>query len=155
MLSRGVEMAEKDQAPDLTATIHLGLSPLDSAKAGAQNRPEITKTLSSEEQEILTHLSKSDGMLIAHRGPGKGSRYLLSTATQIGRDPASDIFLDDVTISRKHALISLIGDRFALEDLGSLNGTYVNGGSVTKVVLKSSDEIQIGKFHMLFFGGNQ
>ena len=148
-------MVEKNLDPDLTATIHLGQSPIDSAQTSAKNQGEISKTLSSEEQEILADLSKSDGMLITHRGPGKGSRYLLSPATQIGRDPLSDIFLDDVTISRKHALISLVADRFALEDLGSLNGTYVNGESVTKIVLKSSDEIQIGKFHMLFFGGNQ
>ncbi len=155
MFSREVEMAEKKLSPDHTTAIHLGSPHENHFKITPRGAGEIFNTLTKEEQEVLGRLSKSDAMLIGHRGPGMGSRFLLSSLTLIGRDPVSDIFLDDVTISRKHAQISLEEERYVLEDLGSLNGTYVNGSSVVRVVLDSSDEIQIGKFHMLFFGGNQ
>ncbi len=140
---------EKKPEPDLTSTLHLGsrqgVTPTDTS--------EFAK-LSEEERGIVAKLSPKDGMLIVHRGPGKGSRYLLTDSSTIGRSPNSDVFLDDVTVSRKHAVFSFIKPgAFNVKDLGSLNGTYVNGQPVADVVLSSGDEIQIGKFHMLFFGG--
>jgi len=144
-------MAEKKAAADLTATIHLGSA--RSADPPA-SRIDVLQTLTAEEQDVIGRLPKSAGMLIVHRGPGRGSRFLLSDGTKIGRDPLSDIFLDDVTISRKHAQVSSENSQFILEDLGSLNGTYLNGASITRAVLSNNDEIQIGKFHMIFFGGN-
>lgn len=144
---------EKKPEPDLTTTIDLG------AREGAKALPldHLTENLSKlneEERGIIAKLSSKDGMLIVHRGPGKGSRFLLNETASIGRAPESEIFLDDVTVSRKHALVTYSNSgKFCMKDLGSLNGTYVNGKPVVEIDLSSGDEIQIGKFHMLFFGG--
>ncbi|MSX14484.1 MAG: FHA domain-containing protein, partial [Actinobacteria bacterium] len=88
-------------------------------------------------------------------GPSKGSRFLLSgeslqTGVSIGRNKESDIFLDDVTVSRSHARIAKTVAGIEISDSGSLNGTYVNNISLGEKILASGDEIQIGKFHMLF-----
>ena len=145
-------MEEKPE-PDLTTTIHLGAPVIPSSISSDLLTESLTK-LNEEERAIVAKLSPKDGMLIVHRGPGKGSRFLLSESTTIGRSPESEIFLDDVTVSRNHAVVSTTGPgAFDMKDLGSLNGTYVNGHPVAEVALSSGDEIQIGKFHMLFFGG--
>lgn len=152
MLSKG-DGVEKNPEPDLTTTIHLGARQGPGALSSDRLTENLTK-LNEEERGIVAKLSSRDGMLIVHRGPGKGSRFLLSHSTVIGRSPESEIFLDDVTVSRKHALVSLTDEGvFTMKDLGSLNGTYVNGKPVAEVSMSSGDEIQIGKFHMLFFGG--
>lgn len=144
---------EKKPEPDLTTTIHLGAR----QSPGPLSSDILTENLSKlneEERGIIAKLSSKDGMLIVHRGPGKGSRFLLTHSATIGRSPESEIFLDDVTVSRKHALVSFSeAGAFSMKDLGSLNGTYVNAQPVVEVPLSSGDEIQIGKFHMLFFGG--
>jgi len=144
---------EKKPEPDLTTTIHLGAR--EGAKALPSDRlTENVSKLNEEERGIIAKLSSKDGMLIVHRGPGKGSRFLLNEPATIGRSPMSEIFLDDVTVSRKHALVSFShSGTFSMKDLGSLNGTYVNGKPVVEIALSSGDEIQIGKFHMLFIGG--
>jgi len=90
-------------------------------------------------------------MVVIHRGPAKGARFLIAEdKCSIGRSPMSAIFLDDVTVSRAHAQISKSDKGFELLDLGSLNGTYVNNSSVNCVELKTGDEIQVGKFHLIF-----
>ncbi len=152
MLSKG-DGVEKKPEPDLTTTIHLGVRQSPRAVPSDRLTENLTK-LNEEERGIVAELSSKDGMLIVYRGPGKGSRFLLTNSATIGRSTESEIFLDDVTVSRKHALVSF-GETgaFTMKDLGSLNGTYVNGQPVTEVPLSSGDEIQIGKFHMLFFGG--
>ena len=92
-------------------------------------------------------------MIFIHRGAQKGARFLVTPeGVTIGRSPESSIFLDDVTVSRKHATIVKAGTNFTFKDSGSLNGSYVNNESVTEKVLHSGDEIQIGKFHLLFIG---
>lgn len=144
---------EKKPEPDLTTTFHLGALANQSSVSPNRLTENLTK-LNEEERAIVAKISSKDGMLIVHRGPGKGSRFLLSDSTSIGRSSESDIFLDDVTVSRKHAVATSSGAGvFTLKDLGSLNGTYLNGKPVVDVSLSSGDEIQIGKFHMLFFGG--
>lgn len=144
---------EKKPEPDLTTTIHLGAPASPGALPPDRLSENLTK-LNEEERGIVAKLSSKDGMLIVYRGPGKGSRFLLTHSATIGRSPESEIFLDDVTVSRKHALISFTeAGAFTMKDLGSLNGTYVNGQPVAETPLSSGDEIQIGKFHMLFFGG--
>jgi len=145
---------------ELTTTIHLGHLGKSAEPSDAEELPvtENLALLSDEEREVVALLAAEDAMLIAHRGPGKGSRYLLSgseTETRLGRAPESEIFLDDVTVSRKHAAVYSVAQEFVLRDLGSLNGTYVNGDPSVEAVLKSGDEIQIGKFHMIFFGGSK
>ncbi len=94
------------------------------------------------------------GVLIVKRGPNAGSKYFLdSDKTSIGRDPDSDIFLDDITVSRRHAEIRRGPGGFGLHDVGSLNGTYVNRERVEEGPLSSGDELQIGKFKLVFLAG--
>jgi pSer/pThr/pTyr-binding forkhead associated (FHA) protein len=94
-------------------------------------------------------------MIVIHRGPAQGSRFLLdSEITSIGRSPESDIFFDDVTVSRKHARIQRSNNEFVIVDSQSLNGTYVNSISINEHVLHMGDQLQIGKFHALFFGNS-
>jgi pSer/pThr/pTyr-binding forkhead associated (FHA) protein len=91
------------------------------------------------------------GLLVVKRGPNVGSRYALSgERTTIGRHPDSDIFLDDVTVSRRHAEIEQQGSTFSVSDVGSLNGTYLNRERLEHGELRSGDELQIGKFRLVF-----
>ena len=91
------------------------------------------------------------GMFVVHHGPKRGSRIALDTdEVSIGRHPESDIFLDDVTVSRRHALVRRVGDEFHVTDAGSLNGTYVNQSRVESTVLSDGDEVQIGKFKLVY-----
>ena len=128
---------------EVTSTINLGLRSVDSSDALEQ--------LTEEERQVISQLNPDSAMLIIHRGPNRGERFLLnSPETSIGRSGENDVLLDDVTVSRKHANIRRAGERFELIDLGSLNGTYVNNNSIARATLNSGDEIQFGKFHMLF-----
>lgn len=93
-------------------------------------------------------------LLVVKRGPNAGSRFLLDQAiTSAGRHPDSDIFLDDVTVSRRHAEFRLENNEFNVVDVGSLNGTYVNREPVDSAVLANGDEVQIGKFRLVFLTG--
>ena len=98
-------------------------------------------------------LQHGQALLLVKRGPNAGSTFLLeSDATTVGRNPESDVFLDDVTVSRAHAVIERReGDAFFVRDIGSLNGTYVNGEQVDETKLASGDEVQIGMFKLMFF----
>ncbi|MEX2549562.1 MAG: FHA domain-containing protein [Nitriliruptoraceae bacterium] len=101
----------------------------------------------------LPQLEPGTGMLVVVRGPNAGSRFLLDRErTSIGRHPESDIFLDDVTVSRRHAIVSREEKQMVVEDNGSLNGTYVNGDRVDRRELATGDELQIGRFKVLFVG---
>lgn len=91
------------------------------------------------------------GLLVVRRGPNAGSRFALSEGTTtIGRHPDSDIFLDDVTVSRRHAEVRLVDGRFTVTDAGSLNGTYLNRERIEEAALQNGDELQIGKFRLVF-----
>jgi pSer/pThr/pTyr-binding forkhead associated (FHA) protein len=109
------------------------------------------------EEEI--HISPDEleggrGVLVVKRGPNAGSKFFMDAdATRVGRHPDSDIFLDDITVSRRHAEIRRRGAGFSLHDVGSLNGTYVNKERVEEAELRSGDEIQIGKFKLVFLAG--
>jgi pSer/pThr/pTyr-binding forkhead associated (FHA) protein len=98
-------------------------------------------------------LEPGQGLLLVKRGPNAGSTFLLvNDATSVGRNTDSDVFLDDVTVSRVHAVIDRRSDgAFFVRDVGSLNGTYVNGEQVDETKLASGDEVQIGKFKLVFF----
>jgi pSer/pThr/pTyr-binding forkhead associated (FHA) protein len=110
------------------------------------------------EEEI--HISPEEleggrGVLIVKRGPNAGSKFFLdSDSTEIGRHPDSEIFLDDITVSRRHAEIRRGTGAFSLHDVGSLNGTYVNRERVEESDLTTGDEIQIGKFKLVFLAGS-
>jgi ribosomal protein L37E len=96
-------------------------------------------------------LPPGTALLVVLRGPNAGSRFLLDAEfTSAGRHPDSDIFLDDVTVSRRHAEFYRHGDSFTVRDVGSLNGTYVNRERIEEAELFGGDEVQIGKFRLLF-----
>lgn len=136
---------------DLTSTIHL--SALRSVR-NQRNIEEIFSLLSSEERAVLAELPNGSSMFIVVAGPNKGERFLLDgDVTTIGRDRSSAIFLDDVTVSRKHAEIVRRDGGFFVEDRGSLNGSYVNSRPVVAERLVVGDEVQIGKYRLTYFSG--
>ena len=93
-------------------------------------------------------------LLVVRKGPNEGSKYMLDAeVTLAGRHPDSDIFLDDITVSRRHAEVIRRADGFHVLDVGSLNGTYVNRDRVEDAKLSNGDELQIGKFKLVFFMG--
>ena len=94
----------------------------------------------------------SDGpVLVVRKGPEIGERFYLDRPRlTVGRDPSSDIFLNDITVSREHAVLTLEAGSVSIKDVGSLNGVYVNGASVTGADLKGGDAVQIGRFQMVF-----
>lgn len=90
--------------------------------------------------------------LVVRAGAQAGERFVLrEVLTRLGRHPASEISLDDITVSRRHAEITREGRRYVVRDVGSLNGTYVNQERIDDVVLQHGDEVQIGKFRLVFF----
>jgi pSer/pThr/pTyr-binding forkhead associated (FHA) protein len=96
-------------------------------------------------------LPSGSALVVVKRGPNAGSRFLLDQpVTSAGRHPGSDIFLDDITVSRRHAEFRRENGEFRIVDTGSLNGTYVNRNLVQSAVLANGDEIQIGKFRLVF-----
>lgn len=107
--------------------------------------------LSPEEHAAVAALPPTSALLIVQRGPSAGARFLLDAdRTVAGRSPDADIFLDDVTVSRKHVEFVREGDGFVVRDVGSLNGTYVNRDRIERATLRANDEVQIGKFRMTF-----
>ena len=99
-------------------------------------------------------LPAGSALLVVKRGPNAGSRFLLDKdLTTVGRHPESDIFLDDVTVSRRHAEFVRDGERFSVRDVGSLNGTYLNRERIETSPLSGGDEVQIGKFRLVFVAG--
>ena len=133
-----------------------GSQPADTTiSLGALTAPdgvETTETgLSPADQSAIDALPAKSALLVVQRGPNAGARFLLdSERTTAGRRPDSDIFLDDVTVSRKHAEFVRRGDDFVVRDVGSLNGTYVQRDRIDEAVLRDGDEVQIGKFRMVF-----
>jgi len=100
----------------------------------------------------LLQLPAGEAFLVVRRGTLEGTKFALSNSQKmsIGRTADSGIFLDDVTVSRKHATVELLGNSWTLTDEGSLNGTYVNKHRVVKSSLVNGDEVQIGKFRFVF-----
>jgi len=112
--------------------------------------------LTPDDQAAVDGLPTACSLLVVARGPSSGSRYLLDTeVVAAGRQPDSDIFLDDVTVSRRHAEFRRIDEGFAVRDVGSLNGTYVNRDRIDDVLLSDGDEVQIGKFRLVYFASRR
>ena len=119
-----------------------------------ESEADADATLSAQEQATVDALRHGTALLVVLRGPNAGARFLLdSDEVSTGRHPHSDIFLDDVTVSRKHATFRREGDVFLVRDVGSLNGTYVNRERIDEAALKTRDEVQIGKFRLVFYAG--
>ncbi|WP_445154670.1 FHA domain-containing protein [Arthrobacter sp. Hor0625] len=117
-----------------------------------RDEPTLTPKVSAEERSAIEALPAGSALLVAHSGPNAGARFLLdSDITTAGRHPDADIFLDDVTVSRRHVEFRRTPRSFEVVDTGSLNGTYVNHDRVDSVELKSGNEVQIGKFRLTFY----
>jgi pSer/pThr/pTyr-binding forkhead associated (FHA) protein len=102
----------------------------------------------------LEEFGEDVGVLVVKRGPEAGSRFTLDNPlTTAGRHPESDIFLDDITVSRRHAEIARRGDGYVVKDVGSLNGTYLNRERIEESGLANGDELQIGKYKLVFLVG--
>jgi pSer/pThr/pTyr-binding forkhead associated (FHA) protein len=118
--------------------------------------PSDPNALSSEEQLAVDSLPSGNALLVVRRGPNKGARFLLDAdLLSVGRHPNADIFLDDVTVSRRHTEISRVGTVFAIKDLTSLNGTYFEGKRVEAAELFNGAEVQIGKYHFTFYSSKK
>ena len=117
---------------------------------------ESTEEHPDEVDELgVEALPSGSALLVVKRGPNAGSRFLLDKElTTAGRHPESDIFLDDVTVSRRHAEFRREGTGFAVHDVGSLNGTYLNRERIDQAPLANGDEVQIGKFRLVYFSSN-
>ena len=129
-----------------TATIQLG----------AGDKTETSdRQLNPVDEAAVDALPAGHALLVVQRGPGSGSRFLLDAdVVNAGRHPDSEIFLDDVTVSRRHAEFHRTGETFTVSDVGSLNGTYVNRDRIDRVQLTDGDEVQIGKYRLVFFAGH-
>ena len=116
---------------------------------------EMENGSEAPEQDLGRDLPAGAGLVVVKRGPNAGARFLLDRdVTLAGRNPEADIFLDDVTVSRRHVEVRRTGSGgFEVVDLGSLNGTYVNREPRNASALSSGDEIQIGKFRLVFVAG--
>lgn len=113
------------------------------------------RQLNAVDAAAVDALPTGHALLVVQRGPGSGSRFLLDAdEISAGRHPDSDIFLDDVTVSRRHATFHRDGAGFTVTDAGSLNGTYVNRDRIDTVQLGDGDEVQIGKYRLVFFAGH-
>jgi pSer/pThr/pTyr-binding forkhead associated (FHA) protein len=137
-------------------------------RGGAERPGETTSTISLggdapeadydefTDQAGQEQLPPGTALLVVRRGPNAGSRFLLDhDITTAGRHRDSDIFLDDVTVSRRHAEFYRRGDRFSVRDVGSLNGTYVNQERIEEAPLTGGDEVQVGKFRLVFLTGRR
>jgi hypothetical protein len=141
---------------ELTTTLHLGLGAASDSPVGILD--EFLASLPQADRSVIEEIaqSKDKAMLVVNRGSNVGARFLITNAgVTIGRATSSDVFLDDVTVSRTHAKIEKSEAGFTIIDNGSLNGTYVNNNSVNEHSLLSGDRIQIGKFHLLFVSGRK
>ena len=131
---------------DVTSTLHMGS--LDEVLEGADVGDDALAG------RVAGSLPPGLALLVVRRGPNAGARFLLERdVTTSGRHPDSDIFLDDVTVSRRHAEFHRGPAGFTVRDVGSLNGTYVNRERVESATLNNNDEVQIGKFRLVFIAG--
>ncbi|WP_437088750.1 FHA domain-containing protein [Streptomyces sp. enrichment culture] len=146
--------AHPERPSETTSTISIsGLEAYDAEVTGQTQMP----TLSPEAQAAVEALPLGSALLVVRRGPNSGSRFLLDgELTTAGRHPQSDIFLDDVTVSRRHVEFRRQQDgSFTVADVGSLNGTYVNRERIDEVALANGDEVQIGKYRLVFYASQR
>ena len=140
---------------EVTTTISLGVRPVVD---GQVNLDTLIQSLDADNQKVVAQVlaaSEPTALLLVLKGAGVGARFLLDAAeTKIGRDTTNEIQLDDITVSRSHAMISK-KDGYSIKDLGSLNGTYLNAIAVRDSKVSAGDEIQIGKYHLTLFIGDK
>ena len=114
-----------------------------------------TEEMSTSDVAAVENLPDGSAMLLVQRGPDAGARFLLDDEkVTVGRHPDSDIFLDDISVSRRHATFSRAAGGYTVTDLGSLNGTYVNRDRIDgAIALSGGDEVQVGKYRLIYFSG--
>ncbi|MEP6760287.1 MAG: FHA domain-containing protein [Sporichthyaceae bacterium] len=143
----GAALARATASGGDTSTTTITISGMDAGEI-----PEKSEGLSPADQAAVDALPPGSALLVVRRGPNSGSRFLLdSDATTAGRHPSSDIFLDDVTVSRRHAEFARMDEGFTVRDVGSLNGTYVNRERIDEAALSGGDEVQIGKYRLIYY----
>jgi len=117
---------------------------------------ESDHVLTKADLATVEALRPGTALLVVLRGPNTGARFLLDDdEVMSGRHPDSEIFLDDVTVSRRHAVFRRTSDGYLVADVGSLNGTYVNRDRIDEVLLSGGDEVQIGKYRLVYFNSTQ
>ena len=132
------------------------LGPLENEETTLTLSAVVAETEEDELQKYLDELPAGMGLLVVTHGPNAGSSYRLETAvTAIGRHPESEIFLDDITVSRRHVVVEHDGEGYTLRDVGSLNGTYVNRKRVDEAQLRDRDDVQIGRYRLTFVLGGE
>ena len=129
-------------------------APLDARDDKTVTFQPVDVEADDEVTVALEELPEGTGMLVVKRGPNAGSKFVLDgDVTTAGRHPDSDIFLDDITVSRRHAEVVRTPGGYVLRDVGSLNGTYLNRERIEEASLSNGDELQVGKFKLVFFAG--
>ncbi|MGH9276662.1 MAG: FHA domain-containing protein [Acidimicrobiales bacterium] len=133
-------VVEPDNGDDTTVTF----KPVEGTGEGPEEELSVS----------LGDFPATTAMVVVKRGPNAGSKFLLDAdVIRAGRHPDSDIFLDDITVSRRHAEIARATAGFVVRDAGSLNGTYLNRERIEEALLSNGDELLIGKFKLVFFSG--
>jgi hypothetical protein len=125
-------------------------------ETGSETTMSFDVEETGEEGESLARaLGITGPALVVRSGGGMAGQAFQPPegTTLIGRSPECDVFLDDVTVSRRHAELARTGDTFTIRDLGSLNGTYVNRRRIESATLEDDDEVQIGKYRLTFLRG--
>lgn len=140
----GCRWAPEGREPDLsTSAINL-----------TELAPLVSADLTREESDAIRALPAGSALLLAHEGPDQSARFLLDEdVVSVGRHPDADIFLDDVTVSRRHAEFRAEDGGHRLVDLNSLNGTFVNHDRVDEILLRSGMHVQIGKYRLTYYAG--
>ena len=137
-----------EPAVESTATITFGAP-------GKEAEAREERSLNDSDAAAVDALPPGSALLVVQRGPSAGSRFLLDTeVVSAGRHPDSEIFLDDVTVSRRHAEFRRTPEGYTVADVGSLNGTYVNRDRIDEVALQGGDEVQIGKYRLVYFASH-
>jgi pSer/pThr/pTyr-binding forkhead associated (FHA) protein len=137
---------------DSTTTFALPAHHAEHAAPPAEDIDAGHETLDDDSRAAVEALPQGSSMLVVQRGPNAGARFLLdSDLVSAGRHPDSDVFLDDVTVSRRHAEFRKSADGYVVRDVGSLNGTYVNRDRVDEVLLSNGDEVQVGKYRLVYY----
>ncbi|WP_122820547.1 FHA domain-containing protein [Varibaculum vaginae] len=132
--------------------------PLTTAIIGAIRDDDLpgNSSLSEDARKTIAQLPEGSALLVVVRGPNLGARFLLNAEkVSVGRKPNCDIFLDDVTVSRKHAVFVRDDTGYVMRDAGSLNGTYINRERVDSAHLKTGDIVQIGKYRMVYYSSRK
>lgn len=158
MNQAGASDEEREPSTQTSAHVvnHANDTTMGFSRDAAAQLSALDSDISAAEQEAIAALPSGSALLIVRRGPNAGARFLLDTdITTVGRHPDADIFLDDVTVSRKHAEFVRHRTAFEVRDLNSLNGTYFDGVRIETALLSDGAEVQIGKYRLTFYASRR